>query len=480
MYSKIKELELQALELEPDENRRKQLSGEVNEYVEDFYGRLSQGKAYNPAYGLAGEILNAEINEEPASMGPVLDEVREKVDSTGINTASGGHLGYIPGGGLYTSALGDYLAAVANRYAGVHYSSPGAVNLERRLIRWMADLVGYPGEAGGYLASGGSIANLTAIITAREATGLKSADFSESVVYLTDQTHHCIDRALRIAGMGECIQRKIEIDGRFRMKPAELEQAIQQDRQAGKKPWLVIGSAGTTDTGAVDPLRKQGEVARQNGLWFHVDAAYGGFFLLAEETAPLFDGIELSDSVVLDPHKGMFLPYGIGAVILKDEKLMAQAYTYEASYMQDVLDQQTVLSPADTSPELSKHFRGLRMWLPLMIHGVSAFRAALREKVWLTRYAHQKLAEMPGFEVGPEPDLSVVLFRLNPEGSDPDASTKRLHQLMLDDGRIYISSTRVAGQYMLRLAVLSVRTHISTVDLTLQLLQRYSRQAITS
>ncbi len=480
MRKEIEQLEHQSRELEPDSENREFLERKVTAYSEHFYKNLHTGKTYSPEYQTASEILESDIPEHPENPEDLLDELGAKVDHPGINTASGGHLGYIPGGGLYSSALGDFLAAVTNRYAGVHYTSPGAVNMERRLIRWMADMVGYPDSAGGYLASGGSIANLTAIITAREARGLKAAQFSKSVVYVTEQTHHCIDRALRIAGMGEAIQRQLPVDENFRMKTDQLEQAIQQDLQAGRVPWLIVGSAGTTDTGAVDPLKKQGEIAARHGLWFHVDAAYGGFFMLTGEVDSLFAGIELSDSVVLDPHKGLFLPYGIGAVIVKQEKLMAAAYSYEASYMQDIQDQQTVLSPADTSPELSKHFRGLRMWLPLKLHGVSAFRSALKEKLRLAQHAHQRLTEMPGFETGTEPDLSVVLFRFHPQGADPDACTKKLHQLMLDDGQIYLSSTRIDGKYMLRLAVLSVRTHLSTIDLALELLQKYAREVTKS
>ncbi len=464
MLDQLKELEQQARELEPEEPQRRQLSRQVEAYAEAFYRELPEAKTYIPDYQTAGEVLDTEFDEEPADLDPILKELRKTTDRPGINTASGGHIGYIPGGGLFTSALGDYLAAVTNRYAGVHYTSPGAVNIERRLIRWMADLTGYPDTAGGYLASGGSIANLTAIITAREAVGLHPVDYEKTVVYVSGQTHHCIDRALRIAGMAVATQRFIPVDEKFRMDTDALEEAIKEDMRAGLKPWMIVGTAGTTDTGAVDPLRRQGDLAEKFGLWFHVDAAYGGFFLLVDELKPMFDGIQLSDSVVLDPHKGLFLPYGIGAVILKDERLMAGAYSYEASYMQDIQERQTVLSPADTSPELSKHFRGLRMWLPLKLHGISAFRSALKEKYLLARYAREKLAAIKDIETGPEPDLSVTLFRYLPKDGDPEECNQRLHQYILDDGRVYLSSTRIDGKYMLRVAVLSVRTHINTIE----------------
>lgn len=476
MREEIKKLEKESLALEPARDEREKLLQYAVDYSNQFYNNLSDAPTYNPNYQLADEILDSSISEKPQPADSIVDEIKRKVDETGINTASGGHLGYIPGGGIFTSAVGDYLAAITNRYAGVHHASPGAVNIERRLIKWMADLVGYPQSAGGYLASGGSIANLTAVITAREAAGLKARDFEKAVIYQTDQTHHCIDRALRITGMGDAIQRLVSMDDRFPMKAESLSNIIKQDQKDGLMPWLIVGSAGTTDTGAVDPLENIAEIAQQFGIWFHVDAAYGGFFMLVDKMQTLFRGIEQSDSVVLDPHKGMFIPYGIGAVIVKDENLMADAYTYEANYMQDVLDQRTVLSPSDTSPELSKHFRGMRMWLPLKIHGIHPFRKSLEEKLQLAEYAYEQIKALDGFEVGPPPELSVFMFRYLPEDGDPDEFNKQLHQAVLNDGRIYLSSTKIDCKFMLRIAVLSVRTHLDTIDLAVNLINKKAKE----
>lgn len=478
MLEEIKKLETEARVLEPEQHDREQLLQYAAGYSNEFYSSLSKSPVYNAEYKLADEILDSPLSEKPYTAEAVIDEIKRKVDETGINTASGGHLGYIPGGGIFASAVGDYLAAVTNRYAGVHHASPGAVNIERRLISWMSDLVGYPQTSGGFLASGGSIANLTAIITAREAAALKAKDFEKAVIYQTEQTHHCIDRALRITGMGEAIRRVVPMDKHFRMKTDSLDAVIEKDLKNGLKPWLVVGSAGTTDTGAVDPLEGIAEVARKFDIWFHVDAAYGGFFILVDEMKSLFRGIEQSDSVVLDPHKGLFIPYGIGAVIVKDENLMADAYAYQANYMQDVLDQRSVLSPSDTSPELSKHYRGLRMWLPLKYHGIRPFRKALKEKLRLAEYAYQKIKALDGFEVGPPPELSVFLFRYMPPTGDVDAFNRQLHQAILDDGRIYLSSTKIDGRFMLRIAVLSVRTHLQTIDLAIELIDNKAKEVI--
>ena len=282
----------------------------------------------------------------------------------------------------------------------------------------MADLIGYGETAGGYLASGGSMANLTAVVTARDSSGLTSNLYPESVVYLTRQTHHCLDRALNIAGLGTCQRRYIEMDERFRMKLESLSKQLRKDVQAGLTPFMIVASAGSTDTGAVDPMTKIGQIAKKNNISFHVDAAYGGFFLLTQEGKKPLKGIELSDSVVLDPHKGLFLPYGIGALIVKEVGKLAEAHRYSANYMQGHQINDYVASPTDVSPELSKHFRAMRIWLPLKLHGLKAFRSALHEKILLGRYLWEQIGQIRDIKTGPAPQLNIFMFRWKPETGD--------------------------------------------------------------
>jgi glutamate/tyrosine decarboxylase-like PLP-dependent enzyme len=346
--------------------------------------------------------------------------------------------------------------------------------MENLLVRWSADLVGYPAEAGGHLASGGSVATLAVVATARDAHGLKGADFSRAVVYLTSQAHHCIEKAIRIAGLGEAPVRHIEMDERFRMRPEALAQAIRTDRKNGLRPWLILAAAGTTDTGAVDPLDRIADIAQREQCWFHVDAAYGGYFLLTEEGRRLLKGIERSDSVVLDPHKGLFIPFGVGIALVRNATPMAATHAYTGHYMQDALQHQSEVSPADTSAELTKHFRALRMWLPLMLEGTAPFAAGLEEKLLLARYFHREVQKL-GFEVGPAPDLSIVPFRWAPAGVSLERANQ-INQAMVDgirkDGRVFLSSTMLDGRFTIRLAVLNFRTHRSAIDLTLKILQQ--------
>ena len=463
------QLEDVARRLEPTATQRQDVRQRVVSYSEDFLDNIDSIKAYESFAGKGEGLLDSPIAEDGIGIDTALDLIRSNVDKPGLNPASGGHLAYIPGGGIYYSALGDYLADVFNRYAGVFYASPGAVRMENLLIRWMCELVGYPTTAGGNLTTSGSLANLIAVVVGRDAMNVRSADIPRSVIYLSKQTHHSVDKGIRVAGLGECVLRFIELDERFRMKADDLSAKIAADIADGLKPMMVIASAGTTDVGAIDPLIEIGEIARANAIWYHIDAAYGGFFILTEEGKRKLRGLDLADSLVIDPHKGLFLPYGLGVVLVKDVDDLKRSYGFTANYMQDAFTAPDEISPAEISPELTKHFRGLRLWLPLKLHGVAPFRACLEEKLLLAKYFHAEVQKL-GFESDLEPELSVVTYRFVPENGDADEFNKRLLKNVIDDGRIFLSSTVLNGKFTLRFACLAFRTHLKTVDTLLEIL----------
>jgi glutamate/tyrosine decarboxylase-like PLP-dependent enzyme len=475
LLDKIQQLEKIARKLEPSREEFQQLMERVGDYASSFLDQIYDLPAYVTTEDKGKKLYDSPISENPIDMEEAIELIEKNVDRPGLNPASGGHLGYIPGGGIVHSALGDFLAAITNRYSGVFYAGPGAVRMENMLLQWMAEIIGYPADTAGNLTSGGSVANLIGVVTARDAHDLKAKDYEKSVVYLSEQVHHCVDKSLRIAGLGECVKRYIALDEKSRMRAEELDTAIHEDKEAGLNPWLVIASAGTTDTGAVDPLADIGEIAKQNGLWYHVDGAYGAFFVLCEETRNLVEGMACSDSIVIDPHKGLFLPYGSGAVLVKDVEKMLDAHYYMPNYLQDTLQTRDELSPADLSPELTKHFRGLRLWLPLKLLGVAPFRAALEEKIWLTRYFYDQLQKMDGMELGPYPDLTVVTYRYMPKRGDSNEFNRRLIQEVQKDGRVFLSSTMLDGKFTLRLAVLAFRTHLNTIDQTIGILRKKIR-----
>lgn len=471
MKQLIKKLEKEARKLEPGFKERNQMTAKVMHYGQTFLNELDDKKAFVKTEEKARELLDHPISEEPGDLNELLKLIESEVDKPGLNPASGRHLGYIPGGGIYPSALADFMAAISNRYAGVFFSSPGAVRIENMCIRWMCDLIGYSEGAGGNLTSGGSIANLTGLVVARDQSGIKSKNNERSVIYTTQQVHHCVIKAIKFAGLADATIRTIEMDSRFRMKPEQLERQIQKDKEEARLPLIIFASAGTTDLGAVDPLEKIAAVADRHNLWFHVDAAYGGFFLLTDYGKKVMKGIEKADSVTIDPHKGLFLPYGSGALLVKNVRKLYESQHMTANYLQDTLSANEEYSPADLSPELSKHFRGLRMWLPLKLFGVKPFRAALNEKLELTRYFHREVQKIGGIEVGPEPELSVMFFRYLPEKGDANEFNKKLVDSLHEDGRVFLSSTNIEDTVYIRLAVLSFRTHLDDIDSTLEILR---------
>ncbi len=470
MINRIKQLENVALNLEPNSDERAQALNKTLQYADTFLEELPTLPAYVMSNENGRSLYQSPITEGGIDMDTILTLLKSNVDKPGINPASGNHLGYIPGGGIFHSALGDYLADITNRYAGIFFASPGAVRMENMMLRWMADMVGYPETMGGNLTSGGSVSNLIGIVAARDAHNIQPEEIRKSVVYVTEHMHHSVGKALRIAGLKACVKRAVRVDQNYRMDPDALAQTIARDKKLGLNPWLIVASAGTTNTGSVDPMTPIGDIANANQLWLHVDGAYGAFFALCDEGKKILTGMDKSDSVIMDPHKTLFLPYGLGAVLVKDRQKLYESHYYQADYMQDSLEAVEEPSPADFSPELTKHFRGLRMWLPLKLLGVAPFRAALEEKMLLARYFYHKIQEIEGFEVGPYPDLSVVTYRYIPKRGNADDFNKRLVEEIHKDGRIFISSTLLDGEFVLRLAVAGFRTHLDTIDMALDIL----------
>ena len=461
---RLQELDKISGQLNLSDSERTSYLEQIGKYANTFISSLHTV----PTYRETEPTKSLEINDQKKSLSEILDLYQSEVSETGINAASGGHLGYIPGGGIFASAIADFLAAVTNPYAGVYYASPGAVVIENEVIHWLKTVFSFPKSSVGNLASGGSISTLISLTAARDKHQIKNERIKKSVVYLSEQVHHCLQKTLLIIGLEDIIIRYIPLDERHKIKTDALEELIEKDIANGLNPFLVVGNAGTTDTGTVDPLDKIADIAAKNKMWFHVDAAYGGFFILTSKKETL-KGIERADSLIVDPHKGMFLPYGLGAVLIKDEKAMLHSNHYLASYMQDAEEGGNITnSPANLSPELTKHFRGLRLWLPLQLHGVEPFAASLEEKFLLLHYFRTKLVEI-GFKVGPEPDLSISYFWY-PFEEDSNNKNKQLMEAIHNDGSVFLSSSVIHQQYVIRIAILSFRTKLMHIDKAIEMI----------
>jgi aromatic-L-amino-acid decarboxylase len=451
------------------ENRELEISnGELRRMIEaaterilGYIESLPRQPSADPEGGAAlARSLREGMPETGRPYEELLALLFDRVIPKGFNTAGPGYLAYIPGGGLPHSAVADLIAEATNRYVGVFAAAPGLAQLETNVVSWLCRIAGYPDTARGILTTGGSLANFSAIVTARREK--LPEDFLSGVIYASDQVHHSIQKAAMLAGFPELSVREIATDERFRIRVEELARAVSADRARGARPFLVIGNAGSVNTGAVDDLSALADLAREEGLWFHVDGAYGGFFLLTERGRKTMAGAERSDSITLDPHKSLFLPYGTGSLLVRDGDALKRAHALSAVYLPSMQDDPDLVDFNQISPELSRSWRGLRLWLPIKMHGIAPFRANLDEKLDLAAWAAEELKTIPGIEVLAEPQLSITAFRWRRPGL-ADTELNRVNRELMDRinarKRVYLTGTLLGDRFAIRICVLSFRTH---------------------
>jgi aromatic-L-amino-acid/L-tryptophan decarboxylase len=395
----------------------------------------------------------------------LLDFLFEEAIPRSFNAAGPGYLAYVPGGGLFHAAVADLIADAVNRYVGVCAAAPALVQLEANVVRWFCEIVGFPRGSGGVLTSGGSLANFTSVVTARKA--MLPDDFLRGTLYCSNQIHHSFQKAANLAGFPYANVRELPVDEQFRIRIDALEEAIARDRAEGWTPFLIAGSAGTTATGAVDDLEALARVAREGKLWFHVDGAYGALFMLTERGRAALRGIEQADSLILDPHKTLFLPFGTGAVLVRDARTLRRAHSSHADYLPDMQQEDELVDFCEISPELSRDFRGLRVWLPLKLFGAEPFREQLDEKFDLIRYAAEELRRIDGIELAAEPQLTILAFRLVREGTDSNTLNRALLEKINARKRVMLTPATVDGRFVIRIAIVSHRTHRDRVEMAL-------------
>lgn len=456
--------------LEPDPSEMRAMLEAAAERVITHVESLPE----QPSDGTAdGHAAARAIRSEAPDAGRPLEEILELLFEEAIprtyNTASGSYLAYIPGGGLYASAVAALISSAVNRYMGVFAAAPPLAQIEADVVRWFARFLGYPDEARGFLTGGGSQANFCGLVAARRER--LPDDFLNGVLYVSDQAHHSVLKAAVQAGFSGRNVRSLESDDRYRMDPDALREAILRDRADGLRPFLIVASAGTTNTGAVDPLPALAGIAREEGLWLHVDAAYGGFFALTDRGRERLEGLERADSVVVDPHKSLFLPYGCGCLLVRDGEALRRVYSLRGDYMPPAQEGDEFVDFCEISPELSRRFRGLEVWLPMQLHGLDAFRDALAEKFELSDRIHEELAATPGVEIVASPQLTVTAWRLRPDGVEGEA-LDRLNRRLLKSinarGNVYLTGTRLDVGFVLRVCVLSHRTHRERIEIAIR------------
>jgi len=457
---------MRSLEISPDEFRR--LAEKVSQLTADYL-REMDSRPISPATTgeEAEQLFRAPLNEKGVGA-EALVGLQDVIEHSRVQ--NGRFFGYVLGSGEPVAAVADLLASVLNQNVTAWRSSPAATTLERTVVGWLAEAIGCAGFRGS-LTGGGSSANLMALAMARETrmpaneTGVRSAP--QGVVYASEEVHMSIPKSIALLGIGRNNLRLIPTDEGFRLIPSELEQAIQRDKGAGNIPVAVVASAGTVNTGAIDPLAKIAAIARRHGLWIHVDGAYGA---LAAIAAPgKFAGMDLADSLSLDPHKWLYQPLDCGCLLYRDVNAAHAAFAHTGDYAKTLTnDPLEGFAFFEESLELSRRFRALRLWLSLRYHGLQAFRAAIQKDLDLAQRLASAISEQPELELLARGELSAVCFRVTGPGvladEDLDRRNAAILKRVLQRGRVYLSNATLRGKFCLRACVVNHRTTEDDVD----------------
>jgi len=421
------------------------------------------------------QAIALDVPEEPLSQPKLVAHLRALLDHS-LRAGHPAHLSYITGSGTVPGAAADLLASGLNPNVGGWLLSPAATEIELALTSWLARQFGLPETAGGLIVAGGAIANFVALKVARDAaTGLEARRSGVAshrlAVYCSEEAHVTIDRAADMLGLGSDAVRHIAVDAELRLDVAALEEVLRADAARGIRPAAVVATAGTTGTGAIDPLAAIADVASQHGAWLHVDAAYGGPAVLADDLKPLFRGIERAGSITLDPHKWLSTPLGSGCILVRDAQALSDSFGVYASYVHEEEDLDRGVNIGFMGPQFSRGFDALKVWVSLLAHGRAAYGRRISHDVELTHYLSALVDEHPEFELVTR-GLSICCFRYRPADVDDDAYLDGLNERLLTelqlDGRVFPSNAIIHGRFCLRTCIVNFRTEAEDLERVLE------------
>lgn len=448
---------------------------QAGEIITDFYGRKPEdGKTYagkSPRQVI--ELFEEPLPQQPENVSEVLGKVKRDVLGTITNNVGPAYYGYITGGGNQVAVLAEMVKASINQNNLKWHSSPVSSELERLVMRWVAELIGYPRESAGVLLSGGSMANFNCMAVARKVkTPANVADEgmyggAPVTVYISREGHSSIDKAVDMLGIGKRYLRKIPVDDEMRMRTDLLKQQIAEDLQAGLHPICIVGVAGTTNNGAVDPLNELADICEKHNLWYHVDAAYGGPAAGVEEVSHLFRGIERADSVVVNPHKWLYVPFEAGGVLVKNPDHLKQTFSTLPDYLKSDASDEGRTDLMEYNLPLTKEFKALKVWMTIKAYGAEKLRKAIRDDIHKARYLVECIQERDDLELMAPAPLSIVCFRYNPGGMQEaglDHLNDQLIQAMETDGRVFLTGTKIKGRIVLRTCFINYRTTRDDID----------------
>ncbi len=421
--------------------------------------------------------LQQRIQAPPPQLGLAYEELLDRV-FTDVTPYRGrpdaaGYMAFVPGFTTWPSAMADLIASALNLDSCWWAGGAGMTQLELTVLEWFAEWIGYPSDASGVLTSGGSAANLTALACARER--LAGAMRDDLVVYISAQSHSSVARAARALGFRPERVRVVPVDRSYHLRLDVLERALSADRAAGLRPLVVCGNAGTTNTGAVDPLNELADLCAVHGLWLHVDAAYGGFAVLSERGRAALSGIERADSVTLDPHKWLFQPFECGALLVRDPDGLRLSFEILPDYLRDV-SARTEVNFSDRGLQLSRMCRALKVWMSIQAFGLAAFRGAVDHSLDLAEEAAARVEASDELELLAPVELSVVALRRVPPGMTDERAIDAVNAALVvaveQSGEVYVSSTRLFGRQAIRLCILNPTTTAALVNRALDIIER--------
>lgn len=412
--------------------------------------------------------------EEGAKFDALMGELCERVFPYHAREPHPHFLGYVPSIPTFPSVMGDWLATGYNFFAGVWTVASGPNELELVVLDWFRQWLGMPSGTSGLLTSGGSTATLTAVVAARHAkAGDDASLLSRLTLYTSEQAHSAVARAAWMAGISRANIRALATDGAYRLGGGALRAAIAADRNAGLVPFLVVATAGTTNTGAVDALHDIAELCARESLWLHIDAAYAAFAALTPRGKSALRGIERADSVTLDPHKWLFVPFECGCLLAKDPARLKAAFQVLPEFLNDVQPGREEVNFADYGEQLSRYSRALKIWLSVRYFGLAAIREAIEQGIRLAERAEKLVRARPELEVLSPAQFGILCFRLRGE----DALNERVNARVNETGRFLISSTRLRGAFSLRVCTHNWRTSEADVEELIELIVREAKEA---
>ena len=469
------------MSLDASEEQFQQWIDETGKLIKDFYdqnleGRVFAGKSPREVMDLFEEPLP----EQPEDVSTVLERVKTDVFGSITNNAGPRYFGYITGGGNQVAVLAEMIKASLNQNNLKWHSSPVSTELERLVMRWVAEFIGYPPSSAGVLLSGGSVANFNCLAVARKIKA--PGDVAEEgmygcpplTVYVSSEGHSSLDKAVDMLGIGKKYLRKIPVDPELRIRPDSLEERIIEDKKAGFHPLCAVAVAGTTNSGAVDSLTDVADICKKHGLWFHVDAAYGGPAAKIEGVAHLFEGIDRADSVVVNPHKWMYVPFEAGGMLVKNPDHLRATFSTIPDYLKSDNTDDGRTDLMEFNLPLTKEFKALKVWMTLKSFGSTNIRNSIRRDIQKAAYLAGRVKESVTLELMAPAPLSIVCFRCNPGGMEEDALDKlnnNMVQALERDGRVFLTGTKVRGQTALRVCFINHRTTEADIDYLLAVIE---------